>query len=1284
LNGYGRGANQNNHDKSVITRETIGMTFLIFSVILFIIATIGRFIFGEIGEAITSVFVGLTGMLFYPLLVLAMYSSVCMVAGRSFLPVRWLVRVGAVVLSAFLIVHLATSVQYLGKGYGAYLGGCWNHAEGITGGGVLYGLIVYPVQALLSQIGAYILFAVVGAVSVFFLLWKTPIKNLFFRREKGAEPKPVRTEQKITQTEQKPVLSRNPQEMERPSRQTVGHNPSPNIVEESVGYRAYQGEVYSPTDAGNRFDRGTFGGQGQADGYARQQNPVPPVARVGYYGEHSGLVGYYGPREQRVQPYEEPQNSGNEWVNGILKKDNRGKSGGYYGPQNPATSKSGRDVLFSGASNDYFRNLIYSDDSYFNTRQRRSSVQPVEPSQARTVEPTVTERPAPQIPNAGPTDGYDRGASRAPESYLNRYSEQAERREMPRKIVEQRPEQSSLRGSDLNYPEISLGDNRENWRDARRERLDSRERSESASRELLRSRFDEPREELPRSRFDEPKEELPRSRFDETKEELPRSRFDEPREELPRSRFDETREELPRSRFDEPREELPRSRFDEPKEELPRSRFDEPKEELPRSRFDEPKEAVGEPQYEIPKLEVPEYEEPKIEVPEYTEPQPEEPKAESGEQPKGDEAAEDDWKERERSYRNLFSQSSGEDRIQLKQPSYDFFTERMNQKKAERERAQQAQENFETEQTEQMQPSEPLQPTEEEPPRGVMGFGEPSRAERLLDRNISRADLFDDDSEEPVPQPPAEVREEAPLRSAESVRTELTPSPAVKSVAEEPKSIVKRRAHKRYKYPPLDIFRSYDSGNCINEEEIRANSDTIIETLAGFRVEAKIKKVTVGPSVTRYDIDIPRNIAVRSVIKYDEEIAMRLRATNGVNMYSNAEIGAISIEVPNSKRATVGIGSIMNTPDYREKDPHKLTFVIGRDVEGRAVCRDIVKMTHVLVAGATNSGKSVCLNAMLISLICKYSPDDLRIILIDPKKIEFAPYEGLPHLMINEIISDTQKVIMSLNWAVKEMERRYALFETKTRSGCAVRNIDEFNDNRTEEEEKLAKIVIVVDELADLMSVAKKEIEERIQRLTQKARAAGIHLVLATQRPSVDVITGVIKGNLPTRMAFRVAQEVDSRTILDETGAQKLLGNGDMLFKTSGMFGCLRVQGAFVHSNEVDAVVNWIKENNEAYFDPEVADYINRENEDEGTTSGDDSNASVGEEYLKALEIVVNLGQASISLLQRKCAIGYNHAGKIIEWMEMMGYISRFDGKAKARTVLLTKEEYESKYGSLN
>ena len=570
---------------------------------------------------------------------------------------------------------------------------------------------------------------------------------------------------------------------------------------------------------------------------------------------------------------------------------------------------------------------------------------------------------------------------------------------------------------------------------------------------------------------------------------------------------------------------------------------------------------------------------------------------------------------------------------------------------------------------------------------------EPSVPEsRVFDSRIgdtpsrSNADMFDDDD---VDDGMTEIEEEPPraptMRAPRTFerreeRGESFAQPAAEAPAPE------KHVFKAYVNPSVSLFSDYDDSVSVSQEEIERNSAIITETLAGFRVDAEVVKVTCGSAVTRYDIDIPKNIAVRSVIKHDAEIAMRLHARDGVNIYSNSEVGAISIEVPNSKRATVGLKSVLQAEEFQANKPGALIFAIGKDVEGRNVCGNIVKMKHILVAGATGSGKSVCLNAMLISLICKYSPEDLRLILIDPKKVEFAIYDGLPHLMINEIIADAQKAVSALNWAIKEMERRYLLFEQKTRSGKLVHNVDEYNRNLNENEEKLPKVVIVVDELADLMSVAKKDIEDRIQRLSQKARAAGIHLVIATQRPSVDVITGVIKGNLPTRMAFRVIQEVDSRTILDSSGAEKLLGNGDMLYRTEGMFSSCRVQGAFLSSEEVQAVVEDIKAHNEAYFDSNIADYINNADKGQAADGGSDDmdGDAVDPQYIKALAIVVKLGSASISLIQRKCSVGYNHAGKIIEWMELMGYISPFDGKAKARTVLLSKEEFESKYGSLD
>ena len=441
-----------------------------------------------------------------------------------------------------------------------------------------------------------------------------------------------------------------------------------------------------------------------------------------------------------------------------------------------------------------------------------------------------------------------------------------------------------------------------------------------------------------------------------------------------------------------------------------------------------------------------------------------------------------------------------------------------------------------------------------------------------------------------------------------------------------------------------------------------------------------MKEITRGPSVTRYDIEIPGNIPTSRVLGYDKELAMRLHAKDGVNMQMHYETGSISIEVPRTKKETVGLRDMLLSPDFVNAKTGALAFGLGKNIEGRAVCGDIVKMTHLLVAGATNAGKSVCLHALLLSLLYKYSPEDLRLILVDPKQNEFIIYDKLPHLMINEIIAEPAKVVNVMNWLITEMERRYSLFQEKyKKTGTFVRTIDDFNANLTDEEEKLPKIVMVIDELADLMSAAKKDIEDRIQRLTQKSRAAGIHLVLATQRPSVDIITGVIKSNLPTRIALKVTQEVDSRTILDSSGAEKLLGQGDLLYRTASMTFPERVQGAFVSNGEMQNIINYVKEHNEAYFDDRVADYINNQKQGGGEFGGD-ADDSVEAVYIDALRAVVSAGQASISMIQRRCGVGYPKAGKIIEWMENMGYIATFNG-SKARDVLITQEEFESKYG---
>lgn len=521
--------------------------------------------------------------------------------------------------------------------------------------------------------------------------------------------------------------------------------------------------------------------------------------------------------------------------------------------------------------------------------------------------------------------------------------------------------------------------------------------------------------------------------------------------------------------------------------------------------------------------------------------------------------------------------------------------------------------------------------------------------------------------------------------------TEITPPepapavmPKVTEVAPTPPPPPKPRIIRPYVRVPLDDFDCRDVQPTANDDEVEETKQNIIATLAEFRVNgAEIASVTFGPTVTRYNVAIPRSISPKKVVALDQSIAISLHSS-GVNVYPNYEDGVVSIEVPNKERQFVQLGCMLSGDTFVNAKSSSLMFTMGKDVANRKVYGDISKMIHLLVAGSSGSGKSVFLGSLIISLIYKYSPEELRLILIDPKMTEFVLYNGLPHLMINEIITDANKAVQSLNWAIGEMNRRYQLFEKMSRSGTYVVNLDQYNA-QVEKAERLPKIVIIIDELADLMLAAKKDMEDRIQNLTQKARAAGIHLIVATQRPSTDVITGVIKSNLPTRVAFYVATDVDSRVILDQTGAQKLLGKGDFLYTMPGLAAPVRVQSAFISPEESQRVVNFIKNNNEAYYDEEATAFINSR----GGYAGEPTDPLVGDKsgavdpiYIEALKYVILSGSASISMIQRKCSTGYSRAGKIIEWMEDMGYISPFDG-AKARKVLISKEEFESKYGPL-
>lgn len=522
---------------------------------------------------------------------------------------------------------------------------------------------------------------------------------------------------------------------------------------------------------------------------------------------------------------------------------------------------------------------------------------------------------------------------------------------------------------------------------------------------------------------------------------------------------------------------------------------------------------------------------------------------------------------------------------------------------------------------------------------------------------------------------------------------EKVPDKTEESTAEEPSEELLAEEdipiNREYFRPPLDLLVQHNVGVERPKENHEERMEIIQRTLEEFKINAIPQSYVQGPSITRYEIMMPAGISVKRVLAYDDDLKMRLAAKDGVRI--EAPIpgkNLVGIEVANQVKVTVGLREVLEGIKPESFKENSLMFAIGKNLVGESIADNLAKGPHYLVAGATGSGKSVCLNVMIISLIMRYSPEEMRLILVDPKRVEFRSYEHLPHLMTDEIITEPKAVLAMLTWAYEEMERRYKVFES---SPGFVVDIEGYNKNvASDTVAKMPRIVIIIDELADLMESCKRELESKIRLLAQKARSAGIHLVLATQRPSVDIITGTIKANLPSRIAFKVMNFNDSQTILGEQGAEKLLGNGDMLYKNSVMPGYERYQGAFISTREVNAIVSYIKEHNKAYFDKGFTDYMNnalRPKTDETAVSesgGDNTENSANNAlFVQALDLAVNSGTIAISQIQRHFQIGYARAGGIIDKMEKMGYVSVSEG-SKARKVLLTREEFEARYGNAN
>ncbi|MCR4944681.1 MAG: DNA translocase FtsK [Clostridium sp.] len=473
---------------------------------------------------------------------------------------------------------------------------------------------------------------------------------------------------------------------------------------------------------------------------------------------------------------------------------------------------------------------------------------------------------------------------------------------------------------------------------------------------------------------------------------------------------------------------------------------------------------------------------------------------------------------------------------------------------------------------------------------------------------------------------------------------------------------------KEYVFPSTDLLegKAQTELNSTDKKELIASASKLEETLGSFGVEAKVLQVSKGPSVTRFELQPSPGVKVSKIVNLSDDIALGL-AASGVRI--EAPIpgkSAVGIEVPNKKQTAVLLREVLDSNEFINSKA-KLAFALGKDIGGACVVGDLSKMPHTLIAGATGSGKSVCINSLIISILYKYSPDDVKLLMVDPKVVELNVYNGIPHLLI-PVVTDPKKAAAALNWAVNEMTKRYNLFAEK-----GVRNIDSYNGlyKKGLVEEKMPYIVIIVDELADLMMVCPHDVEDYIGRLAQMARAAGMHLVIATQRPSVDVITGVIKANIPSRISFAVSSQVDSRTILDSSGAEKLLGRGDMLYAPVGENKPLRVQGCFISEEEVERVVEFIKNGHEEVkYEESIIDEINSGAQGSSGSGNDDD----ADELLpEAIKMVVEYEQASTSFLQRRLRIGFNRASRIMDELEERGVISPKDG-SRPRQVLIGKD----------
>ena len=538
---------------------------------------------------------------------------------------------------------------------------------------------------------------------------------------------------------------------------------------------------------------------------------------------------------------------------------------------------------------------------------------------------------------------------------------------------------------------------------------------------------------------------------------------------------------------------------------------------------------------------------------------------------------------------------------------------------------------------------------------------------------------------EPVQMPPLEIEKTVEIppvpKKESSRRTKVTQQEAEESAAQVAEEIAQAQTEKKpeYCYPPIKLLKLPGDGKTDGTAEMRENTRRLNEALASFKIDAHIINVTRGPSVTRYEVELAKGVRLSKLTTAADDLALNLGAT-GVRIAPIPDrVSVVGIEVPNRAVNTVSLREVIDSKEFSGAKS-KSSFAVGKDIGGKCIVGNIAKLPHMLIAGTTGSGKSVCMNSIIISLLYKASPDDVKLIMVDPKMVELGIYNGIPHLLI-PVVTDPKKAAGSLQWAVTEMLRRY-----KAMSDAGVRDLESYNSIVENDEggKRLPQVVVIIDELADLMLVAAKEVEESICRIAQMGRAAGIHLIIATQRPSADVITGLMKANIPSRIAFAVASAMESRIILDTQGAEKLVGKGDMLYAPIGCGKPKRVQGCFVSDPEVEAVASYVKSNFVTEYDQDVMQEIERKAEQTGNSKPAASDPEPNSDELysdemlpAAVEVILETKQASVSMLQRRLKLGYARAARIVDEMEEKGIVGPFQG-SKPREILITQEQWET------